>query len=451
MKPISRIFCFILLIAPFCFAQQLIQKDQTPPVNLKYYLADSDTARAYTTRLRADQMDFLSVDAGEDIAFCLDDGIYVQFSDGSGRRKLIGKGSGYYAFMYPAWSLDGKYIAFSAVHTAKYIVDLIVANADGSNPTVIMTLYQGMYSGYIQSVSWSWDNQYLMFTYAYDDATLFSYFALCTIKKDGTNFATLSDLTRSYCQYEPVTSSTRYAYISTGSAYDQNTRLRVSNLNGSNDVLWFTFNGAIAGMTHVCWKNTSSVYAIIRNWSSYPGKEVLVRIDKTTGGSTYTVLILSDAGASLWAPTLSPDRTKMYLAEMTSTTSTLSLNTFAANGTVSTIVSKGIGIYPNWRQTIPPTAVNDRNWTPAQFSLAQNYPNPFNPNTTIKFSVPKAAHVVIGIYNTMGRKIVDLISRDMNEGNYTTEWNASGLPGGVYYYRLQAGSFTETKKMLLLK
>ena len=428
-----------------------MEKDRPPNLKLNYYLADSDTGRAHTTQLQTDQIDFLSPDAGEHIAFCLDDGIYVQFSDGTGRRKLIGKGSGYWAFMYPTWSLDGKFIAFSAVRTTKYIVDLIVANADGSNPTVILTLNQGWFSGFIQSISWSWDNQYLMFTYSYDDINLYSYFALCTIKKDGTNFTTLPDLTRSYCQYEPVTGSTRYAFISTGTFKDANTRLRVSNLNGTNDVVWFTFTGSIAGMTHICWKNTSSIYSIIRNWSNYPGKEVLVRIDKTTSGSNYTVLVFSDPGAILWSPTLSPDRAKMYIAEMTSSTSMLQLITFAANGTVSSIVSKGVGIYPNWRQTIPITAVNEINWTAAQFLLGQNYPNPFNPNTTIKFSVPIATYVVLSIYNTMGQKIVDLISKDMNAGTYATDWNASGFASGVYYYRMQAGSFTETKKMLILK
>jgi hypothetical protein len=433
------------------YAQQMMEKGRLPSLKLNYYLADSDTARNQTMQLQAAQMDFLSPDAGEDIAFCLDDGIYVQFSDGTGRRKLIGKGTGYFAFMYPAWSLDGKYIAFGAVRTTKYIVDLIVANADGSNPTVITSFYQGVYSGYIQSISWAWDNQYLMFTYAYDDVNLFSYFALCTIKKDGTNFSTLSDLTRSYCQYEPVTSSTRYAYISTGSSFDQNTRLRVSNLNGTNDVVWFTFTGAIAGMTHVCWKNTSSIYAIIRNWSNYPGKEVLVRIDKTVSGSNFTVLVLSDAGKNLWSPTLSADRSKMYITEATSTTPALQLITFAANGTVSTIVSKGLGLYPNWRQTIPPSAVNDMDWKAAKFSLAQNYPNPFNPNTSIKFSIPKATHVILSIYNAMGQKIADLLSRDMDAGTYATEWNASCFASGIYYYRIQAGSFAETKKMIFLK
>jgi photosystem II stability/assembly factor-like uncharacterized protein len=86
-----------------------------------------------------------------------------------------------------------------------------------------------------------------------------------------------------------------------------------------------------------------------------------------------------------------------------------------------------------------------------EFMLAQNYPNPFNPSTTIKFSLPKAIHITLSIYNSMGQEVSKLISKDMSAGVHTAEWNASGFASGVYYYRIVAGNFTETKKLLLLK
>jgi polygalacturonase len=98
------------------------------------------------------------------------------------------------------------------------------------------------------------------------------------------------------------------------------------------------------------------------------------------------------------------------------------------------------------------TDINDNHATvPAGYSLLQNYPNPFNPTTTIKFSVPKTMHVSLSIYNSMGKEVSKLISKDMSVGVYTAMWNASGFASGVYYYRIVAGNFIETKKLLLLK
>jgi hypothetical protein len=106
-----------------------------------------------------------------------------------------------------------------------------------------------------------------------------------------------------------------------------------------------------------------------------------------------------------------------------------------------------------WRRPLSEmTGVNDKqNDMPITFSLEQNYPNPFNPGTTIKYALSKPAHVTLTIYNSLGQKAAELISKDMNAGVYTTEWNASGFASGVYYYRIAAGDFVRTKKLILLK
>jgi hypothetical protein len=88
---------------------------------------------------------------------------------------------------------------------------------------------------------------------------------------------------------------------------------------------------------------------------------------------------------------------------------------------------------------------------PTTYDLAQNYPNPFNPNTKIQFSLPKATYVLLKIYNNVGQEIALLVSQYLGAGIYTSELNAASLPSGVYYYRLQAGSYTETKKLVLLR
>ena len=94
---------------------------------------------------------------------------------------------------------------------------------------------------------------------------------------------------------------------------------------------------------------------------------------------------------------------------------------------------------------------NNCNNVAKAFLLDQNYPNPFNPSTTIPFSLPFRSAVSLKIFDILGKEIVTLYSGELSAGTYTHRWNAINLPSGVYFYRLQAGSFTQTKKLLLLK
>ncbi len=88
---------------------------------------------------------------------------------------------------------------------------------------------------------------------------------------------------------------------------------------------------------------------------------------------------------------------------------------------------------------------------PVEFLLSQNYPNPFNPKTTIKYSIPKSSQVILKIFNTLGEEIEILANEEKPVGTYEVNWDAANFPSGVYFYRLQAGDFVQTKKMILLK
>ncbi|MBK7632626.1 MAG: T9SS type A sorting domain-containing protein [Ignavibacteriales bacterium] len=88
---------------------------------------------------------------------------------------------------------------------------------------------------------------------------------------------------------------------------------------------------------------------------------------------------------------------------------------------------------------------------PKVFALEQNYPNPFNPTTTIKYSVPTSGLVNLSIFNVLGEKVTDLINKEVEAGSYELNFNASNLSSGVYFYKLEAGSFTSIKKMMLIK
>jgi len=88
---------------------------------------------------------------------------------------------------------------------------------------------------------------------------------------------------------------------------------------------------------------------------------------------------------------------------------------------------------------------------PTQFLLEQNYPNPFNPSTVIRFSIPTVGFVSLTVHNVLGLQVAVLVNQVKSPGIYTATLNASGLPSGVYFYRLRVGSFFETKRLVLLK
>ncbi len=88
---------------------------------------------------------------------------------------------------------------------------------------------------------------------------------------------------------------------------------------------------------------------------------------------------------------------------------------------------------------------------PNKFELGQNYPNPFNPTTTINFALPKTERVRIIVYNLIGQEVYQVTNRDYDAGNHSIQFNGSNLSSGVYFYRIQAGTFSQVKKMILMK
>ncbi len=97
------------------------------------------------------------------------------------------------------------------------------------------------------------------------------------------------------------------------------------------------------------------------------------------------------------------------------------------------------------------TDVEDEQQIPNVFSLNQNYPNPFNPSTTISFSIPKEEFISLNIYNSLGEEVVEILNETKQAGNYEINFTAAELSSGIYFYKIQAGSFIQTKKMTLLK
>ena len=122
---------------------------------------------------------------------------------------------------------------------------------------------------------------------------------------------------------------------------------------------------------------------------------------------------------------------------------------FRSRGNASDFIVDEIHVrYPE----SPTVSVQDGEKTiPTSLKLEQNYPNPFNPATTIEFSLPQRQEVTLKVYDLLGREVATLVNANIEAGVHSVTFDASNLPSGVYIYRLQAGEFTETKKMVFLK
>lgn len=97
------------------------------------------------------------------------------------------------------------------------------------------------------------------------------------------------------------------------------------------------------------------------------------------------------------------------------------------------------------------TDVKGEEQLPLAYDLSQNYPNPFNPSTQIKYAISKAGNVSLKIYDMLGRVVSDLVNQEQQPGNYSVSFDASKLASGVYFYRIESGSFVSVKKMMLIK
>jgi hypothetical protein len=137
---------------------------------------------------------------------------------------------------------------------------------------------------------------------------------------------------------------------------------------------------------------------------------------------------------------------------------------------IGSLVPSGSNIYIGFRQWVL-NALNDgasfsldlvsvtglvgvsgkNNESPASYELSQNYPNPFNPSTVIGYSIPEAGNIRLSVYDVLGKEVRVLLDEFRKAGNYEVSFDASDLAAGVYFYRIQAGMFRDTKKMILVK
>jgi len=235
--------------------------------------------------------------------------------------------------------------------------------------------------------------------------------------------------------------TTGYVYLSSDSG--QNWLLLGNTISGHNNVLSMCLNGNIlTGSYDVGWfrflflssdscKTWTQVSTLIPNagLSIESGGMLL-------GTDSVGVFLFSDNGDSI--------------GSRNDGLSNLTIHTFTMdnNGYVYTGTDDGV-----WRRPLSEiTSVEEIPIPlPSSYILSQNYPNPFNPSTTFRYSIPSESKVIIKVYDILGKEIETLINEEKPAGEYEVEFNGANLSSGIYFYQLRAGSFIETKKMVLIR
>lgn len=145
----------------------------------------------------------------------------------------------------------------------------------------------------------------------------------------------------------------------------------------------------------------------------------------------------------------STDNGSNWTQSNTGITTPSTSNYFFVHGSNAFVSANGLWKRP--LSQITSTDDDDLANQPSNFYLAQNYPNPFNPSTKISWQVPFSSHQTLKVYDVLGKEVATLVDEEKPAGNYEIEFDAANLSSGMYLYRLQAGSFIETKKMIYLK
>ncbi len=141
------------------------------------------------------------------------------------------------------------------------------------------------------------------------------------------------------------------------------------------------------------------------------------------------------------------DEVRIYSRALTQTEIQIDMNTSLGGlPSAASIQISGLGSATGL------TAISGReSEVPSEYKLEQNFPNPFNPSTVFEFALPKQSHVKLEVYNLLGERVAAVLDEVLTAGYYSVPYNAKRLASGVYLYRLSAGTFVETKKMLFLR
>jgi hypothetical protein len=252
--------------------------------------------------------------------------------------------------------------------------------------------------------------------------------------------------------FTPVTSGAVYTSF----------MVKVSSTDTAGYFLHYSTNGHTTNYRGRVWANTS-VLTLAFGLSFGSGGEVFTPFDYLLDETyllivKYEIVVANDDSVSIYifdasapppisepgTPTLGP-----FSAGSSSEIipGSINLRQFLAT---QRIIVDGIIVSTLWSDVVT-DVINAEISNPVEFKLSQNYPNPFNPSTTISYEISERSFVTLKIYDVLGNEIATLVNEEKPAGSYEIEFGGTGLQSGVYFYRLQAGSFIETKKMVLMK
>jgi len=214
-------------------------------------------------------------------------------------------------------------------------------------------------------------------------------------------------------------------------------------------------NGMTGGVSYIVAGTDNGLFLSTNSGTSWV-KTGLINTSFVFSVSSLAVAVTAPNSTDIFAGTntgvfLSTNNGQSWSPVNTGLTNTsINVNSLIVSGTnLIAATSGGIWIRPLSDMI---TGVKNQQYNlPANYSLQQNYPNPFNPSTIINYSVPKAGFVTIKVYNVLGKEVATLVDREKSAGNYSVQFNAGKLASGIYFYRMQSGSFVQTKKLTLLK
>jgi hypothetical protein len=184
----------------------------------------------------------------------------------------------------------------------------------------------------------------------------------------------------------------------------------------------------------------------------------------TDGGTNWSTVNNGLANDSVWSLAISG--IKLFAGtnggiflSTNNGTSWSAVNTGLSSTSVAALAVSGSNLFAGtqngvWRRPLSDLVTSVGRATtefPAHFILTQNYPNPFNPSTTINYAIPARARVTLSVFNMLGQKVAELVKDEQTAGSYSVTFDGTRLASGVYFYRLEAGSFVQTKKLILLK
>jgi len=132
-------------------------------------------------------------------------------------------------------------------------------------------------------------------------------------------------------------------------------------------------------------------------------------------------------------------------------TTSRSAENLTVDGNIAYVADREDGLYIIQFNEPSSIQMNDHFTTPARMELYQNYPNPFNPSTMIKYNLVKSSHILLKIYNLAGQEVATLVNEFQSAGEHEIAWQPTGLPSGLYFYKIQAGELSEAKKLILQK